>query len=361
MEFWDSNGEGWEVLKWVPLDHGDQSTAEVEATLTFLLWLIRLSSPDIEANYDTESVFELILRAHPRIADAVGLLLDLGPPGAIDKLLRPSTFFASRGAMKTFEGEGITLLCYLTILQKWDHVHMLLALGANPHQVRLNTHFSPIAESPLSLAMYSSWAFWVFRDALHKVGFDTEEIARQELKQGCPLLDAGWRMETLSGLLEFEFEPDFEPLRPHMNYYCCDCCDGYVVHVEVQPYWQNVLESIKNSTPPQMVSSDTQDEQPLNGQSHLAASNRSFLSSITDGSESSHRPAVSEDRTTQPDKESLSCETDMIPDRKEVWCIWCWYYYKDNGHRRSMTSAETQESDGGESSEDDFSPFLFNS
>ena len=347
MEFWDRDGEGWDVLKWAPLDHGDQSTTEVEATLTFLLWLIRLSSPDIKANYDTESVFELILRAHPGIADAVGLLLDLGPPGAIDKLQRTSTFFISPDATKTFAGEGITLLCYLTILQKWDHVHALLALGANPHQVCLNTHFSPVAESPLSLAMYSSWTFWVFRNALHRVGLEAEDITRQELLQGCPLLDAGWRMETLSALLELEFKPDLEPLSPHLNYYRCDCCDGFIVHVEVQPYWQHILESIKNGTPPQMVCSDTQDEQLPNGRS------------IKDGNESSPVCASSKDGITQPDKRLLPRETDVIPDRKEVWCIWCWYYYKDKGHRRSVTSVDTQNSGGGDSTEDEFSPFLF--
>ena len=361
MDFWDRDGEGWDVLKWVPLDHGDQSTAEVEAILTFLLWLIRLSAPDIEANYDTESVFELILRAHPGIADAVGLLLDLGPPGAIDKLQRTSTFFDSPGAMKTFAGEGITLLCYLTILQQWDHVHTLLALGANPHQVCLNTHFSPVTESPLSLAMYSSWKFWAFRNALHRVGLNTEDIAHRALKQRCPLLETGWRMETLSALLELEFKPDFEPyfepLRPHMNYYCCDCCDSYIVHVEVQPYWLHILENIKNGISPQMMSSDTLDEQSPNGQSNLTMSNKNTLLSIKAGNDSSHDFAFSKSQITQPDKQSLPSDID----RREVWCIWCWYYYKDNGHRRPVTSVNTQDSDGGDSSDDDFSPFLFNS
>ena len=36
---------------------------------------------------------------------------------------------------------------------------------------------------------------------------NVEDIARQELKEGRPLLGAGWRIETLTALLE----PDFKP------------------------------------------------------------------------------------------------------------------------------------------------------
>ena len=351
-------------MKWVPLSNCDQSTADVEATLTFLLWLIRSSSRDIQANYDTEGIFELILRAHPGIADAIDVLLGLGPPKAIDKLQRTSASFASRDTMETFAEEGITLLCYLIILQKWDHVQILLALGANPHHTRFNSHFSPVAESPLSLAMYSSWAFWVFRNALVGTSPDVKDIACQELKQECPLLDAGWQMETLIALLELNFEPDVEPSRPHLNYHYCDCCSSCIVHVEVQPYWQCILESIRNRTYPGMVGFDAQIEQSLSSQSHLTTSNKDFLINIKEGSQFLHDYPSPEGRIVQPDKESFLGENDtpsVIPDRNEVWCVWCWYYYKDTGHRRSPNTVDTQISDEDDSSEDDFSPFLFNS
>lgn len=150
FDFWDEDGDGWEVLERVPIFNRDQSTAEANATLTFLRWLIQSSSPDIKANYDTVNVFNILLGAYPGIADAVGLLLELGPPGAIDNL--PATAW------------GLSPLRHLLSSRNWVQVTMVLALGANLHHVCFsNNRYSPRAESPFSMAMYSSWAFWSFR------------------------------------------------------------------------------------------------------------------------------------------------------------------------------------------------------
>ena len=359
FDFWDEDGDGWEILEWVPIFNRDQCTAEANATLTFLRWLIQSSSPDIKANYDTVNVFNILLNAYPGIADAVGLLLELGPPGAIDNL--PVTAW------------GLSPLHHFISSRNWVHVKMVLALGANLHHVCFsNNRYSPCAESPLSMAMYSSWAFWSFRDTLQGAIVDFKDLVRLELEQECPLVEAGWQVETLSTLLELDFEPDVEPSKLYERNHPCDSCRSIVWDVEVQPYWQGLLESIKDGTYPQRFPSGTQDEQSTSSQRNLSISNKDNLSSATDGSVLSHDPALPEDEAAQEDEESstgVNATSSVSVDRKEVWCIWCWYYFKETGNRRPPKVTETHSSEGNDdsseddsySSEADFSPLLFNS
>lgn len=223
---------------------------------------------------------------------------------------------------------------------------------------------SPRAESPFSLAMYSSWGFWSFRDALHESKYNFEEIARQELKRGSPLLDAGWQMETLSALLELDFERDKDPWHRPLGRYVedviCNSCRFPIIdlQVQVQPYWQGILEGIKKGVHPQRFYSDTQDERPSSSDTHVAVSNLDSLTNITNGSASLHGPTSPEDQAAQPESKSCTRENAASRstfDRNEVWCIWCWYGFMETGHRYSPAITTTDEDDA---SEDDFSPFL---
>lgn len=344
FDFWDEDGEGWHVLKYVFENSGVFST-DYQGTLTFLLWLIQSSSPDIKANYDTGKVNEFITWANDKVIDAVSLLLKLGPPGTID----------NPDLLHTVHSNIIFRNC--------NKVKTLLALGANPHLILNDYQNSPRAESPLSLAMYSSWAFSSFRDALYGIHFDVEDFARQELQQGCPLLDAGWQIETLSALLKLDIEPDVELLRDWGGWITCDSCRFEVRSVEVQPYWQGVLESIKNGMLPQKFHSDSHDEKPSSSDCDLAVHNKDPPTNAEDGSALSYDSALPEDQAAQPDEDSLASEdgtSSIIPDRKEVWCTDCWYYFKETGRRHPPAVTETDSSDGDDSSEEDFSPFLFN-
>ena len=303
LNFWDEDGDGWQFLSFVTICVDRQSTAEAEGELAFFLWLIQSSSLDIKANYYTNQIFSVATYA-------VDLVFRLGRPGSIDDL--PGTGPFTETALKERH------LHYYVKRGEWHKVKMVLTWGANPHHVHFDNGSSPRAESPLSLAMYTSRAFWSFRDVLHETNpdVDVEEFARQELKQGSPLLDAGWQMETLCALLELDFEPDSEPesLRDYDSLSCNSCNTIiYLFGAEVQPYWQGILESIKTGTYPQ-----------------------GFCSEISS----------------------------TMFDKKEVWCIWCWYRFKETGHRRPRASpaviTEMDPSDGDDSSEDEFSPFLFN-
>ena len=344
-DFWDESGDGWKVLEGVQASVDYISPADVEATVEFLLWIIQSSSLDIKANYHMSRVLAMMRTAGPGIADAMGLLLGLAPTGAMtyDKLFP--------------EERDKRVLLGIIINRSWDSVKLLLTLGANPHHVYINNGHSPFTETPFSLAMYSSWAFWAFRNILRGIDLDVEDIARQELKQGSPLFDAGWQTNTLRALLEFEFEPDIEPPESYW-YVICDYCCSPLSGVAVQPYWQGVLESIKNGTYQRRYYLDTQDEQTSNSRSNLAATSKESLASITSHSMLAQGPALSGDQAAQPDEKPSVNKDDTlrrITDRTEIWCMDCWCYYKETGYRWSPATTETESSDG-----DDFSPLLFN-
>ena len=311
FDFWDEgeeHGDGWRFLACVVVSNSGQSTAEAKGTLAFLLWSIQSSSWEIKANDSPSQIFNVARY----VAD---LLFELGRPGSIDDL--PGTGpFTETAVKETAVKER--LLHYYVKRGESHKVKMVLTWGANPHHVHFDNGSSPRAESPLSLAMYNSPTFRSFRDVLHETNpdVDVEEFARQELKQGSPLLDAGWQMKTLCALLELDFEPDSEPesLRVY-DWRSCNSCNTIIrlFGAVVQPYWQSILESIKNGTYPQ-----------------------GFCSEISS----------------------------TMFDETEIWCISCWYEFKETGHRRPRASpaviTETDSSDGDESPEDSFSPFLFN-
>lgn len=353
FDFWDETGGGWDILGSANnLYRTTRFTREVEAELAFYSMFIKFAMPDIKANYSMKNMVEMIFLSDDRRTDAVELLLRLSTPGALIDLDQSSP-------------SSLSLLSYKIIDGNWKIVNLLLAWGADPHHVGLSAGYSPIAESPLSLAMYSSWAFWGFRNILHGKGLDLEDFARQELKERHPLLDAGWRIETLTALLELDFEPGIQPSKDVWGYYQCDCCRVRYIGGGIQMYWQGVLECIKDGSYPQRSCADRQDEQLPVGQSHLATSDKDSLISTTEGCESSDDSALlqAEAEAAQSDEESSKSGSDTrstIFDRKEVWCIWCWYHFKKTGHRPSPGSPELQSLDGDDSSEDDFSPYLFN-
>lgn len=354
FDFWDETGDGWDIMKLIYDIHPTTSTKEVEAKLAFHSWFIKFSMPDIKPNFSMKFLRMRMVGSDDRVADAIESLLRLSPPGALIDLDQSSP-------------SSLSLLSYKIIHGDWKIVNLLLAWGADPHHVGLSAGYSPIAESPLSLAMYSSWTFWAFRNVLHGRGFDLEDFARQELKERHPLLDAGWQIETLTALLELDFEPDFGRCKIHRERYRCSNCDkhGFWDQIQVQPYWRGVLESTRNGTYPPRSRLDTQDKQPPTSQSHHATSDKDSPISTTEGCESSDDSALlqTEAEAAQSDEESSTSGSDTqstIFDREEVWCIWCWYHFKETGHRWAPVIYETQSSDRDDSSEDDFSPYLFN-
>ena len=327
--------------------------SETGALASFCSQLVRSSSSDIKENFIEENVRRMLFWASDEYADLFEFLLGLSPAAAL------------HDNFGLFQDYSSLLFRHIPI-QNWKIVNLLLAWGADPHYVYKRSSYSPDAQSPLSLAMYSSWTFWAFRNALHSIGLDVKGFVRKELEEGRPLLDAGWQVDTLTALLDLEFEPDTSPRLTEEHALLCDSCDQHLFFrnlyeppIMVQPYWQSFLESIKNGTYPQRICSDTQDGQPFNSQRNSAVLKDS-IADTADDSAFSHDPALSEDQAADPDDETSTNGIDVsgiISDRQEVWCLECWNHFKETGRRFSPAS-ETESSDEDDASEDDFSPYL---
>ena len=335
-DFWDRSGDGWAILPLITYYHGGEALAK------FGSWFVQSSSPDIKAYYDKDLVSNVVRYAGPGMLDSIGLLLELGPPGILDRV-----FF------------GRTPLIQSIIDRDHDKIRVLLACGADPHRSSLMWNR---IESPLSLAMYSSWAFCSFRDALYGINPHAEDIVRRELEPGRPLMDDGWRVETLSALLKLDFELEVEPPGYTIRQYsdCCSCVFNF--EVMVQPYWQDILERIKKGIYVHNPCSDTWDVQPSSSQS-LSISTNDSLTNMTNDSPVSQDYLLPDDQSQQSDEQSVTIETAnsrLAPGREELWCIECWRHFKETGRPRSPSITETSSSDGDDSSVDEFSPFLFN-
>ena len=344
FDFWDGDGDGWHIVKAdVICDFGIWSRKDAEAVLPFCSWLVKSSIRDIEENFMEENVWGIICKASDEFADIVDLLLGLSPAGALHDNSDLPQRISSR-------------LCHHITRQNWKIVSLFLAWGADPH------HAAAIDGSakgtPLSVSMYSSWTFWGLRNVLHGRGLDVKDFAYKELEEGRPLLDDGWQMETLTALLELDFEPYIAP-DLLWSMFRCHSCKRVVYHgyrtVIVQPYWGVIVEGIKNGISPQKSCSDTQDDQPSNSQHNLTVLDNSSTDTTND-SALSQDPALSEDEAAHPDQELPANGVDnpsIIFDRKEVWCVKCWNHFKKTGLRRTFANPVTNSSD-----EDDFSPYL---
>jgi hypothetical protein len=78
----------------------------------------------------------------------------------------------------------------------FDACRVLTQRRANLHLEGLSHLKSPVIETPTSLALYSSTAFFSWREVLRECGIDFAEFVREEL-QRAPLRDDGWDEHAL--------------------------------------------------------------------------------------------------------------------------------------------------------------------
>ena len=353
FNFWDEKGEGWYFLGWIHILRDGQSTAAIEGTLELLLWLIEGSRPDIEAKYHTGRICKVLHAAHSGLTEAMSLFLELGPHGIIEKLKKTLCEAQNRG--------NETIFFSLITTRSWDQVKILHAYGTHPHGIRCDDGYRPNTDSPIPV--YSPWLFWKFRNALRAMDIDDQDITREDLEHGCPLLDAGWHMETMDALFRPGSEPDMQLRDPYKGMTLCRSCKHFIHGLTVHRYWHLLLESIKNRTHPRNLGCNSQINQSSSIQSHRKIPNGRSQISNTDGSRLMQDCSLPGDQTALLDEESFTNEKNVrnsTPKRKDMWCIWCWCHFEETGHRWSPVTSVTHPSDEDESSEDDFSPFLFN-
>lgn len=377
--------------RWEP----DPATYSAKSDL--FVWMLRLFSPEIRT-YFIEKCYARLLRTAfgPGKEKVHRVLLELGPVGAIDAVGK--------------EGGYTTLQAALAYAQVYSDLEMILAFDPDVHHVGFEADYSPVDETPLSLALYSSHPFRRFTDALKKRHYDLDEFVVQELWEESPLMKEGWTRQTLRALFEVDFEPDVW----YTNLQHCDECQNRffceLPLLQVEIAWQKILEDFKERHSPtafetansrgdpvdEVTENDTEDQTSMNpGQDADDVSNNSGIegswhSQIASETANSHEDLVgkvSEDfAQDQTSRDSLgdfdedngleiegsgtdssgdsSSETDQVSWERRFWqhmvvCIHCWHNFK----RRTQSAMQEDlagEDPCSEDSEDGFSPFLFN-
>ena len=362
MEFSDRGDDGWEILTRIAIQVSALN-GEHEAKLDLLLWMLQVMIPDVKQNF-IESIYCFLVYQllHPIAEDAAGLLLNACGDKAVDARTSP---------------EDYTVLMD-SILCGGARVRTILKYGPNIHATGIERLFSPFSETPTSLALYSSWAFASWQEGLDEINVDLEEFVDLEMQQ-TPLADAGWRTETLLALFEYGFEPYFrlwDPWDLWDQLYCCDC-SKYIDSVRVQPFWQHLLEKIKCGIDPDSLynnewlngkEDDERGKEPYEGQATVNGSMEP--SSLPENSASSRDSGKLRDPYLTCDiKERRSHFPSGCRDQRdsscayaehEVVCIWCWHHYKKHGRRRTPGDLIDESEDPNDSSDDEYSPFLFN-
>lgn len=393
MDFVEADGDGWLALSGIA-DLYCRWEPDIFRISDLLVWVLQLFSPEIRTHL-IESSYARILRVILNGGMVARLLLELGPVGAIDAV---------------HVEEGFTALQW-TLVWATSHTYcleseleMILAFDADIHHLGFEPEYSFREETPLSLALYSSWLFRRFTNVLKKRQIDMDEFVLQELREHSPLLNDGWTGQTLRALFEHELESDDE----YTDVDFCDECHWVLLSspgLQVEIAWQYYLEWLKgwySQTASETINSH---EDLVGNISENTIPDYAFVGPIRDldagdrpephkesgndcsgDSSSGSEPAECErDRECETDREcekkrecetdqeyetyqeyetGQKCETDQESWERRFWqhrvvCIDCWLSFK-RGLRNPRSTVQNDSSGEDDDSEEEFSPYLFN-
>ena len=361
MDFSETAGEGWATLfelgQWTTCIDIDGETA---AKSTLLSWILRVTGRDVKENF-LEAEYSLVLHWVLRVKkdDMTRSLLQLGGKDAINS--------------RSLDG-GYSLLHERTAYGEEDEeeLEFILMQGPDLHLTGCDEDFSPILETPTSLALYSHFAFAKWRYSLCVAGVDICEFVCAEMQQ-TPLVDAGWAVETLWALFHYTYEIDWCLLDQEI----CDDCAVELGRVKVQPYWMHILTGIKSGlyhkgSPVEQVATSWKEYHEAEGSRAEGGEGDRDVATNLDG-----QPQVLRSLGGDGDKSSLQNvtqnnlssnfwnleEQDVLEcayGKEELVCMSCWIWYKERGERftpvKSEDEHESKNTD--ESSDDGFSPFM---
>ena len=363
MDFSDANAGGWWVL--FRLYEGVACIGgETEAQSALLLWMLKLLTYELKADYirsEFASLLDCTLRPHAGLEPASNLLLKLGDAHIINVAL--------------YATDGYTALHnLLAYAENPEPVSRVLTKGPNLHLLGFDKDFTPEKESPLSLAMYSSWAFADWLHGLIGIEVDLSTFIDQELESNA-FVHPGWDKETLRDLFEYHARPDLHTRRQRT----CYDCNKFSHEVVIQPYWRHMLERIKQRMDP---------DDPSRTNSEMRDKEHADVSGISEAADSSndrgHKPdmtgnVIFNHSEALPRSESESnvelgsdvhgypetvpIRSDCVYDEEEVVCMNCWLYYRRTGTRFEVEDSSIDEyaSSEDESSDDGFSPYHIHS
>ena len=280
MDFAESSSDGWLVLSTL-CDQAACLGGNKEEQICLFIWVLRVSIPDIRSNFiETQCSVLLNFSCYEELQEAADILLGIAPDRKlIDAVITPN---------------GYTILHRRAAFAEVD-LSPYFAKGPNLHRVGRDTRLSPEWETPMSLAMYSSWAFKLWLNALKASGMRFEDFIIQELEQG-PLQNAGWNKESLLALFSLEFLSAIPPR--DKEYGRCTTCFREL-DVRVESSWVQRIVRIRSGADPDVQHNLWEDF-------WLCSDNDVFF-------DCSSSPLGTENENN----EEREYEDDVL-------CIWCW-------------------------------------
>lgn len=354
IDFAEADGDGWAALLCIKSSYtrAEPDPDKRSTKSDLFVWLLQLFSQEIRANF-VERHYAHVLKAAfgPGRERVARLLLELGPIGAID-------------AVET-EG-GFTALQVGLVEPGCPNLEKILAFDPDIHHLGFEPSNSPVQETPLTLALYASQPFRRFTDALKVRNTDLDDFVLQELWEHSPLMKDGWTMHQLRALFDHEFEPDVECT----GIKCCDECGGnFIEAVQVEIAWQNHLKKFKEWHL-RTASETRKSHNDLLGKSLKNTIHYQTSTDLIKGFDSSSNglkhawPGTDGSGDSFSGSEPAECETDSVSWERNFWqhtvvCVFCWQNFtRGLGYSQSATRNDSEEEDN--DSEEDFSPYLFN-
>ena len=355
MDFSDLETGGWLVL-YELCNNIAYTWGETKAKEALLLWMLKLLTYELRANYIRTEFSWLLNCTLYSLEPAANLLLKLGDADLID------------GARN---GTGGYSALHERLADSLDPTKVL-AKGPNLHLLGFDKEYTPEKESPMSLAMYSSWAFVHWRDGLVGIEVDLSTFIDQELESNA-FVHPGWDKGTLRDLFEYHVRPEL-----------CWSQSGPCIHCDklmwliVQPYWRHLLERIKQRIDPDdpfQRDSGVDETQTSNIRSGMEASNDSdheldisgsvSLDEFKDdvGSEAEFKSEVQLGSGVHGYPENVPIRSNCMYRRNDFLCMDCWLHYRRTGTRFEVEDSSIDEhaSSEEESSDDEFSPYHIHS
>ena len=377
MDFFEDDGAGWKSVGSLCDDmYFAKRDEETKSRLAFEV--LRLSSFEIMANMNTTKYVKLLYcLLHPEFMRISGSaeLLSLGGEAVIDEPLAIT--------------DGYTLLHWRVMYcSSSDSLNAVLSKNPDLHKRGFDARYSPLEESPTTLAMYNSRNFDIWRLGLVNNGVSLSEFVHDELEQNCDL-HLGWEGDTLLELFE-NCAYNAHILNVPFHYPYCQDCGKLVRTIVIQPYWRHLLESIRTRHLPcdtaglykealsDEVAEEDEEEKEKEEIMEFTSSDlernaiedsslndpSDALSALDLGAESDGSGWSVLDRDIGPRRypSSIFIRADCLYGCHEVVCMDCWLYYDRNGTRRPPPLNEELDLDthtlqSNELSEDEYSPF----
>lgn len=357
MDFIETDGDGWMALFCVQdaSNRWEPDPATFSAKTDLFVWMLRLFSPEIRTYFMEKCYAQILTTAFQPGKERVHrLLLELGPVGAIDVVDKE-------------EGGYTTLQTTLAYAEVSSDLEMILAFDPDVHRLGFDDFYSPIDETPLSLALYSSHPFRRFTDALKKGHYDLDEFVVQELWEESPLMKEGWTRQTLLALFEIDFEPDVG----YTSLQHCDECQNRFVYelppLRVEIAWQQLLEHFKERHSPTAFETANSRGDPVDEVTENDTKDQTSMNPGQDADDVSNNSGIEGSGTDSSGDSSSgdsSSETDQVSWERRFWqhtvvCARCWHDFK----RKTQSAVQKDfagEDHYSEDSEDGFSPYLFN-